>query len=257
MKAEVYIPTGLLKPFVKTYRIIESDGELINRVLPGTSFAMAFRFSGQISYIDETHKTALPVATFSGLRKSVRLINYAPKTSALIVQFCETGIPAFFRQPLHELFEESVSLDTFFPQAEISIIEERLAASASNSERIAVIEAFLCSKLLHHKPDGLVSEAITRIYSCRGMMRISELANGLFISQDAFEKRFRKVTGTTPKQFSAIVKLKSIVGQNPAPASLLDRALDNGYYDQPHFNKDFKLFTGLTPTDFFKSGQYW
>jgi AraC-like DNA-binding protein len=230
---------------------------LVNRVLPGTSFAMAFRFRGQISYLSESEKTALPAVTFSGLRKSVRLINYAPETSALIVQFKETGISAFFRQPLHELFEESVSLDNFFPQSEIAIIEERLAEAKTNATRIAVVEQFLCSKLSFTKPDALVQEAITRIYSNRGALRISELADGLYISQDAFEKRFRKVTGTSPKQFSSIVKMKSIIGQNPVPSSFLDMALDNGYYDQSHFNKDFKLFTGLTPTDFFKSGQYW
>lgn len=230
---------------------------MVNRVLPGTSFALAFRFRGQISYLSESDKTALPAVTFSGLRKSVRLINYAPETSALIVQFRETGISAFFRQPLHELFEESVSLDNFFPQSEIAIIEERLAEAKSNEARIAVVEQFLCSKLFIPKPDALVQEAITRIYSNRGVLRISELADGLHISQDAFEKRFRKVTGTTPKQFSSIVKMKAIIGQNPTPASFLDMALDNGYYDQPHFNREFKLFTGLTPTDFFKSGQYW
>jgi AraC-like DNA-binding protein len=218
---------------------------------------LAFRFRGQISYLSESDKTALPAVTFSGLRKSVRLINYAPETSALIVQFRETGISAFFRQPLHELFEESVSLDNFFPQSEIAIIEERLAEAKSNEARIAVVEQFLCSKLFIPKPDALVQEAITRIYSNRGVLRISELADGLHISQDAFEKRFRKVTGTTPKQFSSIVKMKAIIGQNPTPASFLDMALDNGYYDQPHFNREFKLFTGLTPTDFFKSGQYW
>lgn len=218
---------------------------------------MAFRFRGQISYLSESDKAILPAVTFSGLRKSVRLINYAPQTSALIVQFKETGVSAFFRQPLHELFEESVSLDNFFPHSEIAIIEERLAEAATNAARIAVVEQFLCSKLFFHKPDALVQEAIARIYFNRGVLRISELANGLYISQDAFEKRFRKVTGTTAKQFSSIVKMKAIIGQNPAPASFLDMALENGYYDQPHFNKDFKLFTGLTPTDFFKSGQYW
>ncbi|PZR19087.1 MAG: AraC family transcriptional regulator [Flavobacterium psychrophilum] len=257
MKAKIYFPSDALKQFVKSYRIIESKGELVNRVLPGTSFAMAFRFSGQISYINETVKMALPAGVFSGLRKSFRLINYAPETSALIVEFCETGVSAFFRQPLHGLFEESVSLDNFFLQSEVSIIEEQLAASGNNYERITIIETFLYSKLLLYKPDNLVAEAIRRIYSGKGMLRISELSKSLFISQDAFEKRFRRVTGTTPKQFSAIVKMKCIIGQNYASASLLDIALDNGYYDQPHFNKDFKLFTGLTPTDFFKSGQYW
>ncbi len=81
MKISDYIPTELLKPFIKTYRIIESQDELVNRVLPNTSFAIAFRFRGQISYINDTEKSVLPVTTFSGLRKSLRLINYAPKTA--------------------------------------------------------------------------------------------------------------------------------------------------------------------------------
>jgi methylphosphotriester-DNA--protein-cysteine methyltransferase len=102
-----------------------------------------------------------------------------------------------------------------------------------------------------------VSEAISKIYSNSGAMKISGLANSLFISQDAFEKRFRRVTGATPKQFSTIVKMKSIIQQKSIQASFLDIALENGYYDQAHFNKDFKLFTGQTPTDFFNSPSYW
>jgi len=225
--------------------------------LPNTSFAIAFRFRGQISYVKNTDKSVLPIATFSGLRKSVRLINYGPKTAALIVLFKETGVSAFFKQPLHELFEASVSLDNFFSQSEISIIEERLAESETNHSKIAVMEQFLYSKLSYNKSDSLVSEAIAKIYSNNGIIRISELADGLYISQDAFEKRFRKLTGATPKQFSSIVKMKAIIRQNPAPFSFLDLALGNGYYDQPHFNKEFKLFTGQTPTDFFKSAPYW
>lgn len=257
MNIEEYIPTESLRPFIKAYRIIESQGELINRVVPNTSFAIAFRLKGQISYISDTHKTTLPTSTFSGLRKSVRLINYAPETAALIVLFKETGVSAFFKQPIHELFEESVSLDNFFSHPEVAVLEERLAETGNNKTKIAVVEQFLYSKLLYHKPDSLVSEAIGKIYLNNGTLKIRELADGLFISQDAFEKRFRKVTGATPKQFASIVKMKAVIRQKSAPSSFLDIALENGYFDQSHFNKDFKLFTGQTPTDFFKSASYW
>lgn len=257
MNTEEYIPAALLRPFIKAYRIIESQNELINRVVPNTSFAIAFRSKGQISYISDTHKTTLPTSTFSGLRKSVRLINYAPETAALIVLFKETGVSAFFKQPLHELFEESVSLDNFFSHPEVAVLEERLAKTGNNKTKIAVVEQFLYSKLLFHKPDRLVSEAIGKIYLNNGTLKIRELADGLFISQDAFEKRFRKVTGATPKQFASIVKMKAAIRQKSASSSFLDIALENGYFDQSHFNKDFKLFTGQTPTDFFKSASYW
>jgi AraC-like DNA-binding protein len=199
----------------------------------------------------------LPIATYSGLRKSARLINYGPETAVLIVLFKETAMPSFFKQPLHELFGGTVALDSFFSQTELSAIEEQLAEAPNNAAKITVVERFLYSKLSYRKPDHLVAEALARIYSKNGMTRINDLAADLFISQDAFEKRFRKVTGATPKQFSAIVKMKSIVSQKAASSSLLDLALENGYYDQSHFNKDFKLFTGQTPTDFFKSTLYW
>ena len=257
MKMEEYIPSALLRPFIKAYRIIESRDELVNRVVPNTSFAIAFRFKGQVSYVDDTGKTALPVTVFSGLRKSVRLINYAPQTAAIIVQFEETGVSAFFKHPLHELFEESVSLDTFFPRSEISIIEDRLAEAGNNGARIAIVEQFLYSKIIYNKPDKLVLEAVARIHSHNGIIKINDLAKSLYISNDAFEKRFRRIVGATPKQFSSIIKIKAIIDQTSKSSSFLDMALENGYYDQPHFNKDFKLFTGQTPTDFFKSPLYW
>ncbi|GAB3696890.1 hypothetical protein GCM10027592_20530 [Spirosoma flavus] len=257
METTEYLPTEQLQPYIKAYRMIESKDELVNRILPGTSFTIAFRFRGQISDRRESAHVILPTITFSGLRKSVRLFHYAPDSAALVVQFNEAGINAFFRQPLHELFEESVSLDTFFPQTEMSILEEQLAEAAHNPARIALVERFLCSKLINHKPDRLVSEAIRSMYSSNGLISVKELASDLCISQDAFEKRFRKVAGTTPKQFASIIRMKAIIRQHDSPASFLDLALDNGYYDQPHFNKDFKLFTGLTPTDFFKSVRYW
>lgn len=256
MKIEEYIPSGILKPFIKSYRIIESRHELVNRVVPGTSSALAFRFRGQISYINQGSITTLPGTIFSGLRKSVRLINYASDTGALIVLFNDTGASAFFRHPLHELYEESVSLDNFFSQSEILMVEDQLANTENNRTKIDIVERFLYSKLICNKPDQLVSQAITKIYANNGMIRMRELAAGLFISQDAFEKRFRKVTGTTPKQFSTIVRMNTIIRQTDPSTSLL-LALENGYYDQSHFNKDFKLFTGQTPTEFFRSAVFW
>lgn len=242
---------------MKAYTIIESENELLNRVVPGTSLSLAFRFRGEISYRNHTDKAVLPAAALSGLKSSVRLINYAPRSAAIIVLFKETGAPAFLQLPLHELFEQSVSLDNFFPSSEISLVEERLAESGSNASKIAVVEQFLLSRINYQHPDALVSEAIAKIRSVKGNIRMKELANGLHISQDPFEKRFRKVTGATPKQFSRIVKMNAIIRQNRANTSFQDIVFGNGYYDQPHFNKDFKIFTGQTPTDFFKSPTFW
>lgn len=257
MKMEEYVPTSQFRPFIKAYRIIESRDGITNRVLPNTSFAMAFRLRGEISYINGNGKTVLPTVTFSGLRKTVRLINYGQNSATLMVLFKEQGISSFFKQPLHELFEQSVSLNYYLPPSEVSFIAEHLAGIEDNRSKIMFIEQFLLSKLLCHNPDTLVSEAIAKIHSAKGNIRIKELANHLYISQDAFEKRFRKITGATPKQFSYLVKMDAIIRQSAEMRSFFAIAFESGYHDQPHFNKDFKIFTGQTPTDFFKSSSYW
>lgn len=257
MNIEAYKPGPLLQPFVKAYRIIQSSNERVNRVIPNTSHAIAFRLSGQVAYQHGARKTVLPSATISGLRKSARLIHYEPGTKMLIILFTATGATAFFKQQLQELFEESVSLDHYFPAPDIRLLEERFAEADNNESLILLAEQFLASKLIPANTDNLVVASINKIRLSNGMLKIKPLADSLFISQDAFEKRFRKATGVTPKQFSTIVKLESLVQNKPAAPSFFDLAMDYGFYDQAHFNKDFKLFTGLTPTDFFKSASFW
>jgi AraC-like DNA-binding protein len=257
MNIEAHIPTELLRPFIKTYLIIESQTELVNRVLPDTSLAIAFRFKGQVNYITDNNANALPSAAISGLRKSVRLINYAKDSSTIIVLFKEAGAIAFFKEPLHELFEESVSLDNLISQPKISEIEEQLAEAKSNDQRVAIIETFLLSNLNNHHTDNLVEKAIQKIHSKNGIIKIKELAHSLYISQDAFEKRFRKKVGTSPKQFASIIRLRSIINLKNPSQTLTDMVFEGEYFDQPHFTKDFKLFTGQTPTEFFKAPSFW
>ncbi|MFB9080609.1 hypothetical protein ACFFWB_24945 [Flavobacterium procerum] len=69
----------------------------------------------------------------------------------------------------------------------------------------------MLSELKDNQTDRLIVEAIKLIYQNNGAVRIKELNEKLFISQSAFEKRFRKVVGTTPKKFSSIVRFNSVL----------------------------------------------
>jgi AraC-like DNA-binding protein len=63
--------------------------------------------------------------------------------------------------------------------------------------------------------------------------------------------------GASPKQFSHIVRMNAAISKRKSSPFLFDLAFENGYYDQPHFNNDFRKFTGQTPTDFFRSASFW
>lgn len=255
MYVEKHIPSPALSPFIRHYLIVEMQDEQVNHIMPDTSLVMVFRFKGQVSFLEKDGKNELPVSIISGLRKSGKLVNYARHSANLMVVFNEAGANAFIKAPLYELYDSNVALDNIYK--DVSVIEEALAGAHSNTARIQLTEQYLLSKLYPGEPDKRVLAALEKIHTAKGVIRIKELAQSLYISQDAFEKRFRRIVGVSPKQFSNIIRMKSIVSTGFTKETLSEVAFNAGYFDQPHFNKDFKLFTGKTPTDFIKTPPLW
>lgn len=237
--------------------IIESDEGMVNTTLPDTSIVMAFRFRGKVDFKQDGAHGVLPLSVISGLRKSPRTFTYHEKTSNLLIKFKEGCASAFFKEPLNELFSISVSLDSLIQQSIIRQIEEQLAEAESHNERIIIIERFLITRISSSKPDFLIQSAITNIQKSNGSLRINELMEKLPLSRDAFEKRFRKTTGTTPKQFASIIRLNSVIDTLHPDSNLTDAALSAGYFDQSHFIKDFTAFTGQLPHDFIRQPRKW
>jgi AraC-like DNA-binding protein len=224
--------------------------------LPGRAPVLSLRLRGNISY-QHLDAGALPLYALSGLRKAPRSIQYEAGAASLLILFRECGINSFFNTPAHELFNDSVSLSDLVQPYEIALLEDRLGNAADNPACIAVIESFLLQRLQQPVTDALIVAALQQIKLCQGNLSVTALASSLFISQDAFEKRFRKAVGTTSKHFASLIRMQSIVRQRPSSPNFTTLALEAGYFDQSHFNKAFKQFTGLTPSSFFKRPPQW
>lgn len=237
--------------------IIESENGMVSNILPDTSLVIAFRFRGAVSAVIDGRQHDLAPSVISGIRRSSRSMAYAKGTANLLIVFHEAGAAAFFREPLHELSDISLSLDTLMKGSEVAAIEEQLATADGDPQRIRIAEKWMFSKLKVPAPDLLVQHAIQTIQLTHGTIRMKDLAGSLYISQDAFEKRFRRQAGASPKQFSSIVRIKHLIDGYSQAKSLTDAALSAGYFDQAHFIRDFKAFTGKTPQDFFREVQYW
>src|SRR5690606_35820351 len=113
-----------------------------------------------------------------------------------------------------------------------------------------IVEQFLLSELKPMHTDKLIVEAVKLIYESKGTIRVKELNEKLFISQSPFEKRFRKVIGTSAKKFSSIVRFNSVLESMNEAKSLTGICYENNFFDQSHFIKSFKQFTGDSPESF-------
>lgn len=184
-------------------------------------------------------------------------MDYAPGTATLLVIFREGGVASFFKEPLHELFNRSLSIDHFVERKQTQDLDDRLATAKNNRQGIIVIEQFLLSRLKSPVPDKPMAHAVQQIQRMNGQLNMKALANDLNMSQDVFEKRFRRMIGTSPKQFSSIVRMRNVITHYSPEQTFTGMAYGAGYFDQSHFTKDFKSFTGQTPGEFFKSARFW
>ena len=141
-------------------------------------------------------------------------------------------------------------MDSIFDKNSITEVEEKLAMTNFDNHLINIVEKFLVSQLKDVQTDKLILEAVKLIYQSNGTIRIKELHEKLFISQSPFEKRFRKVVGTTAKKFASIVRFNSILDNLNETKSLSEICYENNFFDQAHFIKRFKQFTGETPEKF-------
>jgi AraC-like DNA-binding protein len=252
MKFDSYIPGDILKPYIRALFISELQEADSYKVLPGTEIVMGFQYSGRLSYRANGEEKYLSTAGLTGLNDRFRLFSNSAGTGTVLVFFKEGALPTFFPHPVHELFGESVSLENFMLRSELLILEEKLQEASGDKARISVIEKYLISRMHTAPPDLLVLSALSLIYKSKGNIRIHQLVKSLHSSQSPVEKRFRQVIGTTPKKFAALVRFKNIVGNFKSSDSLTGLGYEAGFYDQAHFIKEFRRFTGESPENFFR-----
>ena len=81
---------------------------------------------------------------------------------------------------------------------------------------------------------------------------MGQLSQDVGLSQRRFIQVFSEQVGLTPKLYSRVSRFQSVLQslQKNAMVHWTDVALTCGYYDQAHFNHDFREFSGLNPTSY-------
>ena len=251
MKFQHYPPCAALADVVRHFVISEQDETASYKVLPDTSLVMGFQYRGQVAVITEDEVQTLSTAGITGLQNNYRTFRQTKDTGTVLVVFTTLGAAAFFKGPLHELFGVSTGLDDIIHRQIIASVEEQLQSVTTDAARIATVEAFLLQRRHSYKTDPLISRATAIIHDTAGTIRITDLAKQLHTSASPLEKKFRALVGATPKKYAAVVRFRHIIEANTPAKNAADRAYEAGYFDQAHFIRDFKRFTGETPGQYF------
>lgn len=141
-----------------------------------------------------------------------------------------------------EIFKELYFLSKNFDTTEISF-EERLKTILC-----LLIRKYGSAKQINYKSSKLFQDYI--IETTFNSFSLSKTAHQFGISKFKFLRLFKQETGLTPNNFILLKRIEKSKLLLKNRHSIFDVAIDCGFYDNSHYYKNFKRFTGVNPLDY-------
>lgn len=227
------------------------------KILPLPAIDLKINFGGPFQVYDRDYTKPFMTCSESwvvGLWSKYHVVDWPLDMQYFGVSFKPAGASLFLQLPLSELQNQVVSLDAIWGNFAAEI-RERLYSSPTMQARFALLEQLLLTRLceaLH----GLnaVQYAVAEIARYHGALSIRELSNRIGISQKHLITQFKQMVGCTPKELVRLYRFAHILeGIDPSqPVDWTLVAHQFCYHDQSHFIRDFKQFTGHTPSDYLR-----
>ncbi|MFW6366847.1 MAG: DUF6597 domain-containing transcriptional factor [Spirochaetota bacterium] len=256
MKIEVFAPSPHLAPYVHYYWIVESEstgylGGGSHRVIPNGLVELLINFGDDLYC--STSAAPNPRVSLCGQKSGYHDIIQLRRTRLMSVLLKPLGAAVFVPFALKEVADTSVHVDDVFGSRSDSLLD-MVAGAKTSMERITVVESFLSGQMhTRYRPeyrlmDGII-QAVTR--TC-GQITVDDLCSLFDVNAKFLERKFALYVGLRPKMFLRVVRFQHVLrtfmnGRMP----LTELAYTCGYYDQPHFIREIREFSGMSPGELF------
>jgi AraC-like DNA-binding protein len=237
-----YQPHPALRPFVDrfwTRTLGKAPGEL--RVLPDGCMDVMVNLDRGTAYAVGAMTRPLVIPARSG-----------PGGRLVAVRFRPGAAGPFLRVAAHQLTDQRVAAEGL-GLGWLAALRERIGTGTlSAREAVGPLEGALLGQLSAvAAPDPLVAQAVEAFFSREGTGRLAveRLARRLGVSRQHLARRFREEVGIGPKELARVARVQWAVAtlQSGPRAGLAAAAVDIGYFDEAHMDRDFRQLVGVTP----------
>ena len=252
---QIYKPSIRLSGIVDHYWTLDGDlsidKPIVHRTLANFNPELIFHYGGAFKEIVKNERIESTfVGGLHGQTNMVRRFIYTEPCGIFGIILQPHAIPVLFNTPSSAVKNQLVDFHDLLG-TEGRTITEMIVNAKNNTERVQIANGLLESKLKENRRPE-ISFAVQKIYEAKGMIDMKWLVYQSCLSQRQFERNFKEYVGFSAKSFMNIVRFKSLISTYKKGGKNLTRlAYDFGYYDQAHFIKEFRIFSGYTPGDYF------
>jgi AraC-like DNA-binding protein len=257
MLMKEFIPAVALRKYIHRYWIVEiAEAMPAERcVLDGFVKLFIYLNDNLPVYYDKQGKKREWGDGIGGHQTDGDLMIRTPENLRLI--FCifrPFGFHRLFNVPIRLLNNNVVPLDIFLGTF-TGEFKERILSAPSDEDKIREVDEFFITLVRKLPPPyrSTVEYAQDQMLQRNGLVNIDGLSRQVNLSRRSLERHFSDHVGMPPKYYSRVLRFNYAFGLKRANPALdwFDIIYDCGYFDQTHFIKDFKHFTGEPPVAFY------
>ena len=190
---------------------------------------------------------------FMGMWTRRFFFEYGTRVRLVGVHFKPWGLSPFVDLPATELRDRWVPVDAVW-QRSLDRMRNQLGDIASATGTLRALEDQLRSRLADATSRGLdlVQHTGRCLEASHGAVPVGALTGAAGVSTTHLATQFKAHVGLTPKRVARIYRFARLILSVDAlrPVHWPDLAHTAGYFDQAHLSREFKDFTGHTPTDY-------
>jgi AraC-like DNA-binding protein len=243
MSRRIHRPPFPLSQYVELIWRQTNSGVLPSRqrIYPNGAMALVIHLKKPtLSFFVDDQPQTIRVPLLAGPYSRSFYVDPSESTAVIGVLFRPGAARMFFPVAADELHNTDIALSELHPGEADRLLNDVCSATEEHVQ-IQVVERYLNRKLTNAVPiPAAVRYAIEQL-SCEGAVggiRKIQLDTGL--SHTRFIQLFRENVGLTPKLFCRVRRFHT----------LLELAVDCGYFDQAHLIHDFRAFAGITPLEY-------
>lgn len=255
LNLRLYKPAVSLRPYIKNYWFVSvpDNATLKTEYLPcDTGCGITFSFNSRLIMGDRAISQGCLI---SGPNTTSIPLQLGDQIDAIGIRFHPGMAYPFFQEPLNEFIAPIEPTHRIQQRLELNRIYDTLASNSSTPARITQLDRWLL--LLLERSVGVSSELNRALdwLDRQTQQPITSLSEQINLSQRQLERLFKQWVGISPKHYSRLLRVnhaRATLRNGSGDISLSDAALNAGYFDQAHFNREFKQVVGLTPGQYLK-----
>lgn len=235
-----------LHPHIAHYTRIFGDASFAKELAPNPGAVVVFSLAGSYRIAGSRPPEA---AVFGIQGGPLRLESDAARTDRVQVVFEPAGMSRFTDLAASQATGRILPAGELFGQRRVEALLDALSAASELEARILLLDRFFLELFRPPTPIERDIQGIALAICRDPTVSVASLLRGLPASLRQIERLFARLVGTSPRSFARIARFSRARGRvlRRAGSSLGEIALDAGYYDQAHFDRDFKSLAGLAP----------